>query len=167
MIRWIIEQSIKNRFLVLLLTAALIAASIYGVYHLKLDAIPDLSDAQVIMGKDEKALLRLWREKRGEEPSPDLSNVLTVQLGLATEDLNRRLYELNSGYRIADVQRLAIHRTIPWMVATLDGLVEETGASSSESGVGPPSACGRSMLARTRTTSPAAKRDARGFVPLA
>jgi predicted phage-related endonuclease len=86
------------------------------------------SDAQVIMGKDEKALLRLWREKRGEEPSPNLSSVLTVQLGLATEDLNRRLYELNSGHRIADVQRLAIHRTIPWMVATLDGLVEETGA---------------------------------------
>ena len=24
------------------------------------------SDARVIMGKDEKALLRLWREKRGE-----------------------------------------------------------------------------------------------------
>ena len=25
------------------------------------------SDARIIMGKDEKALLRLWREKRGEE----------------------------------------------------------------------------------------------------
>jgi copper/silver efflux system protein len=48
-IRWVIEQAIKNRFLVLLLTAALIAASIWGVYHLKLDAIPDLSDAQVII----------------------------------------------------------------------------------------------------------------------
>ena len=24
------------------------------------------SDARIIMGKDEKALLRLWREKRGE-----------------------------------------------------------------------------------------------------
>jgi predicted phage-related endonuclease len=86
------------------------------------------SDARIIVGKDEKALMRLWREKRGEEAPPDLSSVLTVQLGLATEDLNRRLYELNSGHRIADVQRHAIHRTIPWMVATLDGLVEETGA---------------------------------------
>ena len=47
------------------------------------------SDARVIMGKDEKALLRLWREKRGEEAPPDLSGVLIVQLGLVTEDLNR------------------------------------------------------------------------------
>ena len=58
------------------------------------------SDARVIMGKDEKALLRLWREKRGEEPPLDLSSVLIVQLGLVTEDLNRRWYELNSGHRI-------------------------------------------------------------------
>ncbi|HEV2948764.1 MAG TPA: YqaJ viral recombinase family protein [Gemmataceae bacterium] len=86
------------------------------------------SDARVIMGKDEKALLRLWREKRGEEPPLDLSGVLIVQLGLVTEDLNRRWYELNSGHRISDVQRHAIHRTMPWMAATLDGLVKETGA---------------------------------------
>src|SRR5260370_12579294 len=86
------------------------------------------SDARIIMGKDEKALLRLWQEKRGEEAAPDLSGVLIVQLGLVTEDLNRRWYELNSGHRISDIQRHAIHRTIPWMAATLDGLVKETGA---------------------------------------
>src|SRR5476651_1857303 len=86
------------------------------------------SDARVIMGKDEKALLRLWREKRGEVAGPDLSTVLIVQLGLVTEDLNRRWYELNSGNRISDIQRHAIHRTIPWMAATLDGLIKETGA---------------------------------------
>jgi predicted phage-related endonuclease len=86
------------------------------------------SDARIIMGKDEKALLRLWREKRGEAGALDLSGVLIVQLGLVTEDLNRRWYESNSGHRICDVQRHAIHRTMPWMAATLDGLVEETGA---------------------------------------
>src|SRR3982075_4514405 len=86
------------------------------------------SDARIIMGKDEKALLRLWREKRGEAAALDLSGVLIVQLGLVTEDLNRRWYELNSGHRIGDIQRHAIHRTIPWMAATLDGLVKETGA---------------------------------------
>src|SRR5882724_4425221 len=86
------------------------------------------SDARVIMGKDEKALLRLWREKRGEAAALDLSGVLIVQLGLVTEDLNRRWYELNSGHRISDIQRHAIHRTMPWMAATLDGLVKETGA---------------------------------------
>src|SRR5712675_2297387 len=71
------------------------------------------SDARIIMGKDEKALLRLWREKRGEVANLDLTGVLIVQLGLVTEDLNRRWYELNSGHRISDIQRHAVHRTIP------------------------------------------------------
>ena len=85
------------------------------------------SDARIIMGKDEKALLRTpWREKRGQEPPLDLSHVPIVQLGLVTEDLNRRWYELNSGYSISDIQRHAIHCTMPWMAATLDGLVKET-----------------------------------------
>jgi predicted phage-related endonuclease len=86
------------------------------------------SDARIIMGKDEKALLRLWREKRGEEPPLELAGVLVVQLGLATEDLNRRWYEFNAGHRVSDVQRHAVHRTLPWMAATLDGVVKETGA---------------------------------------
>src|ERR1700693_4170086 len=79
------------------------------------------SDARVIMGKDVKALLRLWREKRGEESTPDLSGVLIVQLGLVTEDLNRRWYEFNSGHQISDIQRHGIHRTIPYMAATWMG----------------------------------------------
>src|SRR6202166_1054529 len=87
-----------------------------------------VSDARIIMGQDEKALLRLWREKRGEAAPIDLSGVLVVQLGLATEDLNRRWYERNSGHRISDIQRHAIHSAIPWMAATLDGIVEGTGA---------------------------------------
>ena len=51
------------------------------------------SDARIIMGEDEAALVRLWREKRGEVEPEDLSGNLIVQLGLATEDLNRRWYE--------------------------------------------------------------------------
>src|ERR1700737_3799848 len=86
------------------------------------------SDARIIMGKDEKALHRLWRGKRGEVAAFDLSGELIVQLGLVTEDLNRRWYELNSGYRVSEIQRRVTHRTILWMAATLDGLVKETGA---------------------------------------
>jgi predicted phage-related endonuclease len=63
------------------------------------------SDARIIMGRDQKALARLWREKRGEEASLDLSGVLIAQLGLVTEDLNRRWYELNSSNCVSDVQR--------------------------------------------------------------
>jgi predicted phage-related endonuclease len=80
------------------------------------------------MGVDETALLRLWREKRGEVASEDLSANLLVQLGLATEDLNRRWFEANSGQSITDIQRQLRHPTLQWMGATLDGRVEATGA---------------------------------------
>jgi predicted phage-related endonuclease len=81
------------------------------------------SDARIIMGKDEKALKQLWHQKRGEAEGPDLSAVLIVQLGLVTEDLNRGWYERNSGHQVTAVQKHAVHKTIPWMAATLDGLV--------------------------------------------
>jgi predicted phage-related endonuclease len=37
------------------------------------------SDARIIMGDDEAALLRLWREKRGEAEPEDLSGNLIAQ----------------------------------------------------------------------------------------
>jgi predicted phage-related endonuclease len=86
------------------------------------------SDARIIMGADENALVRLWQEKRGEAEPEDLSGNLIVQLGAATEDLNRSWYERNTGRRVTDVQRRVKHSAIPWMVATLDGTVEATGA---------------------------------------
>jgi putative phage-type endonuclease len=86
------------------------------------------SDARIIMGNDEAALIRLWREKRGEVGPEDLSGNLTVQLGKVTEDLNRSWYERNTGRTVGDVQRLVKHSAIPWMAATLDGIVEGTGA---------------------------------------
>jgi predicted phage-related endonuclease len=86
------------------------------------------SDARIIMGNDETALIRLWHEKRGEAESEDLSGNLVVQLGAATEELNRTWYERNTGRRISDVQRRVKHSAIPWMAATLDGIVEEIAA---------------------------------------
>src|SRR5450755_323812 len=86
------------------------------------------SDARAIMGSDEAALVRLWREKRGELEPEDLSDNLIVQLGSVTEDLNRRWYERNTGQVIKDVQRRIQRPVIGWMAATLDGLVEGTGA---------------------------------------
>ena len=86
------------------------------------------SDARIIMGNDEAALVRLWREKRGEVEPEDLSGNLVVQLGLATEDLNRLWYESNTGQTITDVQRRVQHPTVRWLAATVDGRVEATGA---------------------------------------
>jgi predicted phage-related endonuclease len=86
------------------------------------------SDARIIMGEDESALVRLWREKRGDAVPANLSGNLIVQLGLVTEELNRRWYEANTGGIITDLQRLVRHPTVRWMGATLDGRVEATGA---------------------------------------
>jgi predicted phage-related endonuclease len=86
------------------------------------------SDARIIMGSDEGALIRLWREKRGEDEPADLSDNLIVQLGRATEELNRFWYERNAGRRVRDVQRWVKHSAIAWMAATLDGIVEGTEA---------------------------------------
>jgi predicted phage-related endonuclease len=86
------------------------------------------SDARIIMGNDEAALIQLWREKRGEAEPEDLSGNLIVQLGAATEELNRTWYERNTGRHVTDVQRRVRHSAIPWMVATLDGTVEAMGA---------------------------------------
>src|SRR6266566_9822008 len=86
------------------------------------------SDARIIMRNDEAALLRLWREKRGEAEPEDLSGNLIVQLGVATEPLNRSWYERNSGHAVKEVQRWIRHPVIRWLAATVDGMVEGTGA---------------------------------------
>src|ERR1035438_7287882 len=86
------------------------------------------SDARIIMGDDEAALLRLWREKRGEAEPEDLSGNLIVQLGSVTEELNRHWYERNTAQVVTEVQRQVFHPVKRWMAATLDGMVEATGA---------------------------------------
>src|SRR5213596_1240326 len=45
----VIEASARNAFLIIILTLFAIAAGIYGLRHRPLDAIPDLSDVQVIV----------------------------------------------------------------------------------------------------------------------
>jgi predicted phage-related endonuclease len=86
------------------------------------------SDARIIMGNDEHALLRLWREKRGEAEPEDLSGNLLVQLGVVTEVLNRNWYERNTGQVVTAVQRRLQHPVVRFLAATLDGMVEGTGA---------------------------------------
>jgi predicted phage-related endonuclease len=80
------------------------------------------------MGGDEAALLHLWQEKRGEVDRPDYSSNLIVQLGVATEPLNRCWFEKITGQAIKDVQRWLRHPVLRWMAATLDGRVDGTGA---------------------------------------
>jgi len=86
------------------------------------------SDARVIMGNDEAALVRLWKEKRGELEPEDLSGNLLVQLGTVTEHLNRCWYEKNTGQAVRDVQHQVFHAVHRWLAATLDGRIQATDA---------------------------------------
>ncbi|WBL80351.1 YqaJ viral recombinase family protein [Bradyrhizobium xenonodulans] len=86
------------------------------------------SDARVIMGDDQDELIRLWREKRGELAPQDFAHNLIVQLGTVTEDLNRTWYQHCTGQAITDIQKRVRHPVHRWMAATLDGVVELTGA---------------------------------------
>ena len=49
MLERIIEYSVKNRFLVILAVVFLMGWGIYSLYTIPVDAIPDLSDVQVII----------------------------------------------------------------------------------------------------------------------
>jgi len=86
------------------------------------------SDARIIMGNDPERLIALWRQKRGEACEDDLSDNLPVQLGLATEALNRAWFERRSGHRVGDVQLFLRHVSRDWMGATLDGRVMSDGS---------------------------------------
>src|SRR3954462_5199403 len=49
MLKGIIDFSLRNKFIVLLGTIALVLGGIYALRNIPLDAIPDLSDVQVIV----------------------------------------------------------------------------------------------------------------------
>ena len=82
---------------------------------------------RTIMGGDENALIRLWQEKRGEAAPAELSGELIVQLGLATEELNRSWYERHSGHRVGQRQSRKFHPSVVWRPRRWMG-VEQTGA---------------------------------------
>src|SRR3974390_1499878 len=86
------------------------------------------SDARIIMGDDEAALIRLWREKRIEIGPEDLSGNLILQPGVATKPHNRHSYERNPGQTGECVPPRLMHPVLRWMGATLDGIVAGSGA---------------------------------------
>jgi Cu(I)/Ag(I) efflux system membrane protein CusA/SilA len=49
MVAWIIDVCARNKFIVLILCAVAVLGAVYCVRHIPLDAIPDLSDTQVIV----------------------------------------------------------------------------------------------------------------------
>ncbi len=82
------------------------------------------SDANVILGGDKEKIIQLWKVKRGEVEPEDLSAVLPVRMGQATEAFNIQWFQERTGQSII-LQQLAItSQEIPWMRCTLDGVVD-------------------------------------------
>lgn len=91
------------------------------------------SDANTILSGDEKRILSLWRQKRGEEAPEDLSDNLAVQMGSFTEPLNIAWFEKQTGRKVILPERMknggiipAEDRPLPFMTCTLDGWVTDT-----------------------------------------
>ncbi len=89
MIEKIIEASIRNRFLVLVAAAALTAAGLYAMLHTPVDAIPDLSENQVIVFTD-------WMGRSPREIEDQVTYPLSLKLkGLAGVRAVRSSSEFN------------------------------------------------------------------------
>ncbi|HUY31978.1 MAG TPA: efflux RND transporter permease subunit [Pirellulales bacterium] len=89
MIEKIIEASIRNRFLVLILAAALTVAGVFAMYHTPVDAIPDLSENQVIVFTD-------WMGRSPREIEDQVTYPLSLKLkGLAGVRAVRSSSEFN------------------------------------------------------------------------
>src|ERR1700688_2528409 len=77
MIEKLIEYSIRNRYLVMMLTAALTMFAIYAVLNTPVDAVPDLSENQVIVFTD-------WMGRSPREIEDQITYPLSLKLqGLA------------------------------------------------------------------------------------
>src|ERR671935_1262449 len=89
MIEKLIEYSIRNRFLVLILTAALAVWGVYAVLNTPVDAIPDLSENQVIVFTD-------WMGRSPREIQDQVTYPLSLKLqGLAGVKTIRSSSEFN------------------------------------------------------------------------
>src|ERR1700738_2301010 len=89
MIEKIIEFSVRNRFIVLFLTAAMTGAGIVATLNTPVDAIPDLSENQVIVFTD-------WMGRSPKEIEDQITYPLSVNLqGLAGVKAVRSSSEFN------------------------------------------------------------------------
>src|SRR6201987_5495528 len=89
MIEKLIEASIRNRFLVMILAAALTVWAIYSVLNTPVDAIPDLSENQVIVFTD-------WMGRSPKEIEDQVTYPLSLKLqGLAGVKTVRSSSEFN------------------------------------------------------------------------
>ena len=92
---------------------------------------PDFFMAAPTLGSsweaDEVALLRLWREKRGEAEPEDLSAISLSSSAGSPRTSTGTGMSATPRQAVKDVQRRVQHPLVRWMAATLDGRVEGHG----------------------------------------
>ncbi|HSQ58133.1 MAG TPA: efflux RND transporter permease subunit, partial [Gemmata sp.] len=89
MIERVIEASVRNRFLVLAVAAALAAFGVYAILDTPIDAIPDLAENQVIVFTD-------WPGRNPREIEDQITYPLSRKLqGLARIKTLRSSSEFN------------------------------------------------------------------------
>ena len=69
--------------------------------------------------------MNVFGEKRGKIEPEDLSDVLPVQMGNATEDFNRYWFKRRTGKNVSRPGEHVTSSRVPFMMCTLDGMVED------------------------------------------
>ena len=83
------------------------------------------SDANIIMSGDPDKVLRLWKEKTGQEEPENLDDELRVQMGVFTEPFNVFWFEKKTARKITNCGDQRINLDHPFMGCTLDGMTDE------------------------------------------
>jgi predicted phage-related endonuclease len=66
----------------------------------------------------------LWLEKIGKVERKDLSSVLPVQLGIFTEEFNRRWYQEVTKERVVNIGNIFTHPQYDYIYGSLDGVAK-------------------------------------------
>jgi hypothetical protein len=74
------------------------------------------------MSGDHERIMRLWEDKRGGRAPDDLSDILPVQMGQWTEELNVHWFEKKTGFHVKQRGLECAHEGIPYLYCTLDGI---------------------------------------------
>src|SRR5437879_11067602 len=102
MIERVIEYSIRNRFIILLVAAALAIWGVYAVLNTPVDAVPDLSENQVIVFTD-------WMGRSPREIEDQVTYPLSLKLqGLAGVRTIRSSSEFNFSMIAIDRQSTSL-----------------------------------------------------------
>jgi len=83
------------------------------------------SDMNIIMSGNEEKISKLWKQKRGDIESEDLSRILPVRMGSFTEPFNVQWFQEETGRMVTNMGDERVHPDISYLTCTLDGLTDD------------------------------------------